>query len=303
VDDVVALAAGNARVLVDAAVGGALTSFAFAGVDVLRPTSAGTDDVRQHACYPLVPYSNRIAGARLDFAGRTHALARNFGDHPHAIHGVGWQRPWTVETRDASSALLTLEHAPAGDAALAWPWAFRATQSISLHANPDRAAAALTLKLTIANAGNAAFPFGLGWHPYFVRAPRTRLGFRAGGVWETDATRLPTVLATVPASWRFDPPREPGSETIDNVFTGWDGEATLDDADRRIAITLRADRAAGFLVVYAPESKDFLALEPVTHMTDAFNRAARGERGTGTRTLRPGGAFSCTMQIGVRLLP
>ena len=66
---------------------------------------------------------------------------------------------------------------------------------------------------------------------------------------------------------------------------------------------MRADRAAGFLVVYAPEGRDFLALEPVTHMTDAFNRAARGERGTGTRALRPGGAFSCTMEIGVRALP
>jgi hypothetical protein len=41
----------------------------------------------------------------------------------------------------------------------------------------------------------------------------------------------------------------------------------------------------------------------VTHMTDAFNRAARGTPGTGTRTLGPGRAFSCTMEIGVRLLP
>ena len=302
-NDVVALAAGNARVEVDAAVGGALASFTLGGIDVLRPTPVGARDVRLHASYPLVPYSNRIAAARLDFAGRTHTLARNFGDHPHAIHGVGWQRPWTVATLDASSALLTLGHEPSGAAALAWPWAFRATQSISLHANPDRAAAALALKLTIANAGKAAFPFGLGWHPYFVRGPRTRLRFRADGAWETDATRLPTVHAAVPPSWRFDPAREPGSGAIDNVFTGWDGEATLDDADRHIAITVRADRAAGFLVVYAPESKDFLALEPVTHMTDAFNRAARGERGTGTRVLRPGGEFSCTMQIGVRLLP
>ena len=32
-------------------------------------------------------------------------------------------------------------------------------------------------------------------------------------------------------------------------------------------------------------------------MTDAFNRAARGERDTGTRYLRPGEARSCTMRI------
>ena len=97
--------------------------------------------------------------------------------------------------------------------------------------------------------------------------------------------------------------RSPGSATIDNVFTGWDGEATLADEERRIAVSLRADRALNFFVLYAPEGRDFLALEPVTQMTDAFNRAARGERDTGTRALAPGSAFSCTMEIEVRPLP
>ena len=43
--------------------------------------------------------------------------------------------------------------------------------------------------------------------------------------------------------------------------------------------------------------RDYLAVEPVTHMTDAFNRAARGERDTGTRWLGPGDERSCTMRI------
>jgi aldose 1-epimerase len=302
-DDATALVADDARVVINPAVGGALASFTFGGVDALRPTPAGSRDVRAHASYPLIPYSNRIADARLEFDGHIHALARNFGDHPHAIHGVGWQRPWTVAARDAKSALLVLEHDPAVDDAHAWPWPFRALQSLSLHADPGGIDAALSLKLTIANASAAPFPFGLGWHPYFVRGAATRLGFRADGAWETDATCLPTARIVDPPQWRFDIPRTPGSATIDNVFTGWDGEATIVDGERRIAIAVRADRAAGFLVVYAPAGRDFVALEPVTHMTDAFNRVARGESGTGMRTLRPGGAFSCTMEIGVRLLP
>ena len=190
-----------------------------------------------------------------------------------------------------------------GANALAWPWPFEAMQAWSLRASADGTSAHLSLKLTIANPGAAAFPFGLGWHPFFVRSAATRVGLGARGVWETDATRLPTRHVVDPPRWRFDPPRAPGSETIDNVFTGWDGEATLADANRRIAVTLHADRATRFLVVYAPEGRNFLALEPVTHITDAFNRAARGERETGMRTLRPGSAFSCTMEIGVRLLP
>jgi len=302
-DDAFALVAGDARVAVDAAAGGSLASFTFRGVDVLRPAPAATRDVRASACYPLVPYSNRIANARVVFEGRDYELARNFGDHPHAIHGVGWQRSWTIESRDESSALMTLHHVPDGEAARAWPWPFRARQSFSLRAARDDAGALLVLKLTIANPGASTSPFGLGWHPFFARRSVTKIGLRARGVWQTDETRLPTVHTAVPPEWQFDPAREPEAVAIDNVFTGWDGEAVLTDRDRNIAVRMRADRALRFLVVYAPDAGDSIALEPVTHMTDAFNRAARGERDTGTRVLTPGGAFSCTMEIEVRPLP
>ena len=299
--DAVALVAGDARVGIAPATGGAIASFTLGGIDVLRPTPALAPEVRTHACWPLVPYSNRIAQARLDFAERTHVLARNFGDHPHSIHGVGWQRPWAIAAHDATSARLVLDHDAAGEAARAWPWPFRAMQSFALRA--DATGAVLAVRLTLANTGADAFPFGLGFHPFFVRTAATRLAFRAGGVWMTDATRLPTELAPMLPDGPFEPARDPGAATIDHVFAGWDGTALLHDGARRMAVTLAADRALSFLVVYAPERADFLALEPVTHMTDAFNRAARGERGTGARTLRPGGTFSCTMEIGVRRLP
>jgi aldose 1-epimerase len=299
--DAIALVAGDARIGIAPAMGGAIASFALDGVDVLRPTPAGALDVRAHACWPLVPYSNRIARARLDFAERTHALARNFGDHPHSIHGVGWQRPWTIAAHDTASARLVLDYDAADEAARAWPWPFRATQSFALRA--DAMGAVLAVRMTLANTGDDAFPFGAGFHPFFVRTASTRLAFRAGGVWMTDATRLPTEFAPALDDGPFEPARDPGAMTIDHVFAGWDGVALLRDEARSMAVTLNADRALSFLVVYAPERANFLALEPVTHMTDAFNRAARGERGTGTRSLRPGGAFSCTMEIGVRRLP
>src|SRR5262245_22837569 len=89
------LAASDARAEIAPDVGGAIARFVFGDVDVLRPVSEEartTGNVRGYACYPLVPYSNRIANGQLDWAGRSYTLARNFGDHPHSIHGVGWQR-------------------------------------------------------------------------------------------------------------------------------------------------------------------------------------------------------------------
>lgn len=292
------LAAGDASAAIAPGAGGAIASFRWRGLDVLRPTpesAYATTDARQFASYPLVPFSNRVANAQLLFDTRTHAITRNFGTHPHAIHGVGWQRPWRVEHVRADSARIAFDHADDEAARSAWPFPFRATQAFVL--TPLRGGAMLTMTLTISNTGLAAFPFGLGWHPFFERNEHTLLGFHARGMWATDPTCIPTEHASVAAADAFDPPRAIATTTLDNVFTNWHGSATLRWPDRALAASIEADRSCSHLVVYIPGDRDYLAIEPVTHMTDAFNRAARGERDTGTRTLLPGESRSCTMRI------
>lgn len=295
---VVTLAAGDSRVEVMPEVGGAIASFTLRAVDVLRPTTPAdraAGNVRAHACYPLVPYSNRIAGALLRFAGQDHPLARNFGESPHAIHGVGWQRPWRVVAQSDASATLEIDHDPARDGASSWPYPFRATQGFALASNGP--AALLTMSLAIVNAGSAAFPFGLGWHPFFPKTAGTTLRFTATGMWMNDATQMPQRLAPISAASSFDSPRALAETTLDNVFTGWTGSAHMAWPDRAFAVAIDADRACDRLVVFIPAGRDFLAVEPVTHMTDAFNRHAAGETTTGTRILEPGAAFSCTMRL------
>lgn len=87
------LTAGAARLRIAPQMGGAIAAFALDGRPVLRTmtdAAIARRDVRLASCYPLVPYSNRIRDAQLRFGGRDYALARNFGAHPHAIHGIGW---------------------------------------------------------------------------------------------------------------------------------------------------------------------------------------------------------------------
>jgi aldose 1-epimerase len=300
----VRLAVGAAAVAILPAVGGALGAFMWRGAPVLRPTRAvaiAARDVRRTSCYPLIPYSNRVRDARLRYAGADFTLARNFGDHPHAIHGVGWQREWKLDRADATSALLHFDHGAAAEHRSAWPWPFRATQAFDLAATDD--GAALTLTLTIVNIGGAAFPFGLGWHPFFPRDAATTLRFEAREVWLNDATELPVERVAATDAWSFAKPRSLGAATIDNVFAGWQGSATLDGNAAAPTITIDADGACNRLVVFAPAGRDFVALEPVTHETDAFNRAEAGARDTGMRVLAPGAEFSCTMRIRVASRP
>jgi len=299
------LRTGAAHLSIDPDIGGALTGFTWRERPVLRPTTPAaiaSANVRLTSCYPLVPYSNRIRDARLAVDGVRHVLERNFGEHAHAIHGIGWQRAWSVEEALPHRARLALRHDTGGVGAAAWPWPFRATQAFELatRANDDDDdgdAAILTVTLTLENAGASPFPFGLGWHPFFPKGATTTLGFGAEAVWENDPTQLPLRRAAVPPQWRFDPERAMGALSLDNVFTGWDGVASLRDHASGMQTTVAADRACRYLVVYTPPDADFIALEPVTHETDAFNRAAEGAVNAGTRMLAPGAAFSCTMRI------
>ena len=299
--DSLSLSAGTAQVEISPRSGGAIAAFVLDGIDVMRstpPSERAAGNVRAHACYPLVPYSNRIGHAKLRFAARDYDLDRNFGDHPHSIHGVGWQRPWHVIARDDSAALLAFEHAASGAGVRAWPWPFRAAQAFSVRAHEG--GATLTAKLSLVNTGDRPFPFGLGFHPFFPRSATTALDLDAESVWENDDTQMPIRSVAVPTGWRHGILSARRDQGIDNVFSGWSGAAMLRDRSRPFDTGVVADSSASFVVVYTPPNGDFVAVEPVTHMTDAFNRAERGEQDTGTRILAAGAGFSCTMQIFAR---
>ena len=295
----VEIATSATVVRVAAPTGGAITDVIWRGQSALRATPpAMRSEVRACACYPLVPYSNRIRDAVLHFAGREHPLAHNFGKHPHSIHGVGWQRAWRVARHAADTLLLELDHTTTDDSArLAWPWPFSASQR--LHVQEAEGRTILHATLTIRSTADEPFPFGLGWHPFFPRRDDTTLEFTADAVWRNDPTQLPIARDPIPPQWSFTTARRLGDTVVDNVFIGWRRIARLRQPALGTDVTLEADGACDKLVVYSPPGAAFVAVEPVTNETDAFNRAAAGAAGTGTRVLPPGAAFSCTMRLSI----
>ncbi|MBU6194830.1 MAG: aldose 1-epimerase, partial [Burkholderiales bacterium] len=159
--------------------GGSLTGLWWNDVPVLRSMEPeALTGPRQSACYALLPYSNRIGHCRFDWLGSAYTTRQNFGDHPHSLHGVGWQRSWEVLAADESAITLGLTHAPDAD----WPFAFEARQTLTLEVAdaPALASAAqrphamLHWLIEVRNTDPRIQPVGLGWHPYFVR----RLGSR-----------------------------------------------------------------------------------------------------------------------------
>jgi aldose 1-epimerase len=228
----------------------------------LRPTAASELACGRGAgtsCYPLVPFSNRIANGRLVVGGETVLLAPNWPGQRHPMHGDGWTRPWRVGRCDGGAAELVYEH----DAASGWPFRYRALQSFRLGRD------GLAVGLKIENLEDRPVPAGLGLHPFFVRDADTELACRTEGVWRTDAEILPVDRVTVPPPWDFAVSRPVDGADLDNCFDGWDGRATVRWPCRGLGLDLQATWPFRHLVFYVPKGRPYFCVEPVSHASGA----------------------------------
>jgi aldose 1-epimerase len=259
----------SGRLAVDLApsAGGSIARFtAVDSFDVLRP--AGADALasgrgNDTACYPLVPFSNRIANGRLAVGSEVIFLQANWPGVRHPMHGDGWARSWGVQRQDPCSADLAYVH----DGQDGWPFRYRARQSFRLM--DDR----LVVGMAIENRENRPVPAGLGLHPFFMRDSDTELACRTRGVWRADAEILPTDHIAVPPEWDFSVSRPVDGVVLDNCFDGWDGLATITWPQRGLRLNLTASEPFRHLVIYSPKGRPFFCLEPVSHANGAVGRS------------------------------
>jgi aldose 1-epimerase len=282
------LHSGSLTCAIEPRLGACIAGLWLDGVPVLRAApAAGIVSARQAACYPLVPFANRLAHARLQWQGTLYPLVRNDPIEAHAINGIGWQRPWDTLDSDERFAMLSFEHR--ADAA-AWPFAFDCSQTFRLR---DRT---LELTLSLTNQSHEPAPAGLGWHPVFAKRPGARLSFAATGRWETaDDPMAPLRVNSEGIN------ADCASLQVDHCYDGWDGSAWL--RDERLSIQITSNLAR--LVVFTDPSSDAVVIEPVSHVNDAIALAAAGVDAAqlGLVTLAPGESTSARMTVEVGAHP
>jgi aldose 1-epimerase len=271
------------RCVVRPSLGGALLALNYLGKPVLRDVdTASISSARQAGSFALLPFSNRVGYSTLHWMGTTYKLIQAGADL-HAIHGVGWQRPWRVLEQAQDFLLINYVH----HADLAWPFDFDASQSFKIVDNQ------LHQTLSLTNLSERVAPVGLGWHPYFVKRPDTQIAFKATSRWEMGEDQLP-----------LDPSPSNGLNQrcegllVDHCFEGWGGDLELRDQ----AFELRITSGLNYLVVYTKPEMDSIAVEPVSHVNNAVNMAhTRGLSLSelGISVLQPGQTAQAQMMIEV----
>jgi aldose 1-epimerase len=260
---------GNSRLEIDIVpgAGGGLARFAWLGRseplalmrtgDLALHVPGGGLDPNQLACYPLVPWSNRIAAGGFVVDGRRIALSANRHDEPYPIHGSGWQRAWQWQRLGEHEVLLSLnDTTPEG-------WSFQANLRYVLRDD------SLHVDLEVTNTGAAPMPFGLGLHPFFpchgevtLYAPASEIGITEGDC------PLPVAFVEVPPAWDFRQ-NKALPEGLNHGFRAWNGNAVI--SWPRLGLHLHVETDVDAFVMYTPPNEDFFCFEPVDHAINAVH--------------------------------
>ncbi len=238
----------------------------------------------------MAPFSNRVAAARYRFDGAVHDLLPGVPEAERLIyHGFlrGLELPVVATRADDAAASVTLACTAIRPGAFAgYPFA------VDLRIGFTLSDQGLALELDAHNVGDAAAPYSCGWHPYFrlgdagIAELELQLPARHGIA--TDAALIPLAgdaacqpLDSLPAL-DFRLARPIGATAIDGCIAD-----PVADADGTVHTRLR-DPASGRTVdvwqhgglvhlftgdTLARDARRAVAVEPVSAMTDAFNRA------------------------------
>jgi aldose 1-epimerase len=241
----------------------------------------------------LYPWANRLQGMRFDVAGRAVALDTispplRLDEHGLPMHGfLAGVAGWDLERVEPDALVARFDLAAHDDLVAAFPFPHELRYEATLR-GPT-----LTITTSVLASRGAPVPIAFGYHPYFVLpgVPRPE--------WEihvpvTEQLRLDHHMLPTGETVGAHVPEGPlHLRTFDDAFLAPPPGApfVLAGGGRRLEVVF--DAGYPYTQVFAPESDDVIAFEPMTAPTDAL---ASGE---GLRILAPGERFDAAFSITV----
>lgn len=247
------LRAGPARASIDPLRGGRVASLAIDGRELLLGPPSANDRSIRWGCFLMAPWTGRLDGGRFDWRGNAIQLPRTHGHH--AIHGLGWNRPWRIIGANGIVATLELDLRDAG-----WPMGGLVRETITLA--PDH------IELRAEVVADDEMPLTLGWHPWFLRRGGATVRLQAEAV--LDVNRMIPTGDARPVRGRYDLRNGPelGARRLDDVFTGVRSPIIVGWPDLDLRIEIGRDQPN--VVIHTPPQ--VFCVEPMTAPPNAFNR-------------------------------
>ena len=219
------------------------------------------DSPHIYASSILFPFVNRIENGRYTYNGIDYQLSKNENTKLNAIHGLVYNQTFKIEsyTLKDEKASITLSYTSKSTEFEGFPFQFKIQLKYTLRKNT------LLLKVTVENCDTNAFPFSLGWHPYFFTKnyDNRQLFFASTSRLKTNETLIPYGFEEQSVSELLI------NRPYDDCYKLDNDKVVFDTEDYKLQ--LNSNSKTNYLQLYTPQNPELLAIEYMTAPANCFN--------------------------------
>ena len=254
--------------------GGRIVEWNDQGMEVIgEPFGQSYDS--SYAAAVLVPFVNRIDKGAYSFQGQTYQLKCNENER-NAIHGLVYDCYFQLKDiqKQRDSVEINLEHVRQIPFE-GFPFLFKTLLTYIFADNQ------LSVEMQVENIGQVDLPCNLGWHPYcFIGNNQdAKLELSAIDSFDTDEFGI-----TCKSNYLGRKLVLNLSDPLDHAFSLNDNTVAVKTNER--IIELQFPKGDNYLQVYTPPDKEYVAIEPMTSISNSFNN------GIGLQILKPNESIS-----------
>lgn len=237
-----------------------------------------------YAASLLFPFPNRIEDGIFIFDDNEYCLPCNQVQEQNALHGLIFNKNFQLVNKILDEEKITLQFKFSSDELVeGFPFKYEVAINYGLNKN------VFTCGMKITNNDSRAFPFALGWHPYFLTSDKskTTLLFKSKYQLINSHRNIPAKIKPLSQDvvLKFN-------QLYDDCFGLATREVQFKTPDYEM--TLEFENASNYLQIYTPENTNVIAIEPMTAPANCFNN------GMGLKFLEPSKTHSEAWQLTLK---
>ena len=241
--------------------GASLQELTLNGIAIIQDLSP-LDYRDTYASSILFPVANRIKDGSYSFKGKEYQFEINQKEENNALHGLVYNKNFSIISKETNndSATITLEYIEKKKS-IGFPYTF-SIQLKYIFTNDN-----LNLIVSVKNTDSEAFPYTIGWHPYFVSEDlqKSTLSFNSNQKLIIGDRNITTGIEEIKVEENFDIE----DKQLDDCWILNSNQVKFNTPKFQLIIDSSAKN--NFLQAYTPPKLNTIAIEPTTGVSDSFN--------------------------------
>lgn len=231
----------------------------------------------------LFPFASRIENGKYIFKEKEYFL--NCNDKcKNALHGLVYNKKFKVvkqiENLNFASVIISYQE---DNKNAGFPYTFNIQLTYTLFENE------ISLSVKIKNTDNKAFPFTLGWHPFFLcdNLPESILKFKSNQKIEFDKNLITKKVLDIKTEKKF----KIEHKQLDDCFIL--NSDTIEFLTPNYQIEITSNQIENYLQLYTPKDLPLIAIEPMTGISNSHNNKI------GLQILEPNNTYSLKWSVKI----